>query len=111
MMGLRPGVPAMNFSLEDALALAAAAVLLFLAGYAVGHDQAAPPRPKPREPQSLEGLVPLPAPVDCKTMCPVCGWNPCTDGCRLGLNRYDVEMLEARFDDRPLEEGFPGEVV
>ena len=40
-----------------------------------------------------------PSPGEDHTTCPVCGWNPCTDSCRLGLSVYDVERFQAQFDD------------
>ena len=40
----------------------------------------------------------LPGPGDLKHTCPVCGYDPCSDDCRLGLNRYEVERFRAEFD-------------
>jgi hypothetical protein len=31
--------------------------------------------------------------------CPVCGWRPCLDSCRLGLSAADLEELSAPFEE------------
>lgn len=48
---------------------------------------------------------PEPAPFgENHSTCPVCGWSPCTDTCRLGLSRWDVEIFESMFFDPSTED-------
>lgn len=35
--------------------------------------------------------------------CPVCGWSPCTETCRLGLSPLDVVELSMLFPDLPAQ--------
>jgi hypothetical protein len=40
-----------------------------------------------------------PQPGDNPYMCPVCGWRPCTDCCRLAINGFDMEIWADRFPE------------
>lgn len=39
----------------------------------------------------------LPPPEYPRHACPVCGFRPCSYQCRLGLQQWDLEMLEEMF--------------
>lgn len=47
-----------------------------------------------------------PPPGEDHTACPVCGWRPCLEGCRLGLSAHEVQALEALF---PCDHGGDGD--
>lgn len=61
-------------------------------------------------------LVSLPAPEDNRANCPICGYSPCAEDCRLGLHEWEVNELEAMFwepdegddDDGQLDGGEAG---
>lgn len=53
------------------------------------------------------GFPTPPGPGEDHSCCPVCGWNPCTDECRLGLSRWDVEDLDGFWDCPEALEIFP----
>jgi hypothetical protein len=63
-----------------------------------------PGAPPPPPPPPLLTFEPMPAPGGRPADCPVCGWSPCLDWCRVGITEADLDRHyaeEEMYDDLP----------